>query len=364
MRGVELIFSRAVALTRVTRLGSLKQSPPLSTTMAISLEFTVEAQELSPSRTRAVINLLEPLLPSSLPIFALLSTPLGASTTVYLSCPLEHLDHVETFPDSFCIAVTRGKALESARFYCNAEAKQATSDGYAAFVREFFFQWIRMMAVNLPPSGTVFVGSLDDRWVGIFKLWADYVGPCVKYIRAPIANPVPPETRMDLSTLNEEDVEYVRGTSHIPRAREYLLSRLPYSLAIREDGELAAWGLVHEDGSIGTVYVEEKYRRRGLAKVITQELLRQNVSVLEKAETPGLSFRSSPRWCNVDVSAQNQEGHALFSRLDGWERGWCCSWVRLHLTPMVEARKISEELQKAQIQNTESGFTGRPGQRS
>lgn len=52
---------------------------------------------------------------------------------------------------------------------------------------------------------------------------------------------------------------------------------------IRIDGELAAWCLVHEDGSLGPLYTKEEFRRKGLGALVSARLMQKLVS---KGKTP------------------------------------------------------------------------------
>ena len=51
------------------------------------------------------------------------------------------------------------------------------------------------------------------------------------------------------------------------------------SACVRIDGELAAWCLVHgDDGSLGPLYTKDKFRKRGLAELVSTVLIKKLVA--------------------------------------------------------------------------------------
>ena len=79
--------------------------------------------------------------------------------------------------------------------------------------------------------------------------------------------------------LETEDAAYIFNS--LGNKKEYTIKYLEdrikcdVSAGIKIDGELAAWGLTHDDGTIGFLYVQEKYRNRGYASDILQSLILQ-----------------------------------------------------------------------------------------
>ena len=65
---------------------------------------------------------------------------------------------------------------------------------------------------------------------------------------------------------------------------EYLKERIKkdVSAGIKFNGELAAWGLTHDDKTIGFLYVLEKYRNKGYASEILKSLISQKEEMGEK----------------------------------------------------------------------------------
>lgn len=71
-----------------------------------------------------------------------------------------------------------------------------------------------------------------------------------------------------------------RDPGHVRR----LIRTLP-GCGIRRKGRLVAWGLLHDDGSMGFLHVIEEYRGQGLARAVTTALARR---VLRLGQTPFL----------------------------------------------------------------------------
>lgn len=60
------------------------------------------------------------------------------------------------------------------------------------------------------------------------------------------------------------DIDYVKMRIH-----------LGVGIGIEKDGELIGWGLTHDDGAIGFVYVLPEYRGQGLASAIVVSIIQQ-----------------------------------------------------------------------------------------
>jgi 8-oxo-dGTP diphosphatase len=79
--------------------------------------------------------------------------------------------------------------------------------------------------------------------------------------------------------LTPDDIPHILQHSLYKQylSREYLKDRITrsYSAGIEMDGELAAWGLTHDDGALGSLHVTDNYRRHGFAKEIIKSLVEQ-----------------------------------------------------------------------------------------
>lgn len=201
----------------------------------------------------------------------------------------------------------------------------------------FFRQWIPQLIKGMK-SQHFLLGSLNARWVQDMPTGQDWqpvvLAPYRKYwLRSEgrtsdsCAQPLDPS--FTLRQLEEKDISRVIETSGIARRVEYIRSRLPYSVAFRhissaETGqdELAGWGIIHEDGSVGTLWVEELFRRKGLGRKIVEALvdLQRNLAGVDRSET---------FWASTETSDGNPAATSLFMGMDGWHAGWICHWVSL-----------------------------------
>lgn len=84
------------------------------------------------------------------------------------------------------------------------------------------------------------------------------------------------------------------------------------SEALKIDGELAAWVLVHDDNSIGPLYVKEKFRGRRLAKIISERLI---CKLIAKNIIPF-----------GHIVQGNEASHANMKRINGMELSHVCDW--------------------------------------
>lgn len=96
----------------------------------------------------------------------------------------------------------------------------------------------------------------------------------------PVAGPRITPLRPSDATVITGHWHYGRDPGHVRR----LIRALP-GCGIRRDGRLVAWGLLHDDGSMGFLHVIAEYRGKGLARAITAALARR---VLRLGQTPFL----------------------------------------------------------------------------
>jgi len=74
------------------------------------------------------------------------------------------------------------------------------------------------------------------------------------------------------------------------------------------------------DGSLVTLYVEEKYRNRGIAKAVIYKLMRDR-----------LKDFGDDGFGSIDVFVENQQSRAV-SRSLGGKLGWMTSWLVVDLS--------------------------------
>ena len=88
------------------------------------------------------------------------------------------------------------------------------------------------------------------------------------------------------------------------------------SSCVRIDGELAAWCLIHDtDGSLGPLYTKEKFRRMGLAELVTYDLMEK---LIAKGKIP----------C-VQIVEDNTNSLNLAAKINGMKYSHDCVWFEL-----------------------------------
>lgn len=97
----------------------------------------------------------------------------------------------------------------------------------------------------------------------------------------------------------------------------YILSRSAYTTLLRpqEGGRPVCWILTHADGALGALYTLPEWRRKGLAKLVVRERLR------DMAKEGNGVLRA-----NLQVEAGNTASEALWRSL-GWGPAWRVGWV-------------------------------------
>ncbi len=92
---------------------------------------------------------------------------------------------------------------------------------------------------------------------------------------------------------------------------QYRIEKAP-SVAVYLKGKLAAFTLIHGDGSMGILHVMERYRNEGLAQLITVRL----IEIMRK--------RGDIPWCAIVVENRPSLG---LSRKMGFEEIYNASWI-------------------------------------
>jgi ribosomal protein S18 acetylase RimI-like enzyme len=91
----------------------------------------------------------------------------------------------------------------------------------------------------------------------------------------------------EFDALQQEDTEFVYFNSDYRDyiSIEYVQERIKNGISsvIRIEGKPAAWGMTQDDGAIGFLHVMPGYRRKGLGKKVTIDLIRK---VIESGKIP------------------------------------------------------------------------------
>lgn len=126
------------------------------------------------------------------------------------------------------------------------------------------------------------------------------------------------ETEFRLRKLKANDANFIFAHSHYQQftSKAYIKERIraDCSTGIILNGELAAWGLTHDDGALGFIHVRENFRKRGFARLIMQQLIRDK--------------RESKKDIFLNVEPDNLKAKKLFYSL-GFEFDRLISWVKL-----------------------------------
>ena len=119
-------------------------------------------------------------------------------------------------------------------------------------------------------------------------------------------------------SLSVEDAEYIYDYSFYQdyTSVDYFRERLKryISAGIFEDGKLVAWGLTHDDGALGSLFVLDDYRKKGYGRDIILNLISKN------------RMNGQPNFANIELD--NLASMSLFTKL-GFTVDRKIFWVKL-----------------------------------
>ncbi|KIJ65489.1 hypothetical protein HYDPIDRAFT_110586 [Hydnomerulius pinastri MD-312] len=272
-------------------------------------------------------------------------------------------------PELFSILIF-SPASHQFRFFCSAESAEGRKPEEEAHVVQIFQEVLRMAAAettydsvltmksanhgSVPTERVdsdprmIVVGSIDEKWRPCLAALSECQNPSIRYIMppSPLGAEIPtnaPESSRDwvVDQIQESDIGVIRASSSVPRPREYIMSRAPYSVCIRTRGQEGlspkpiAWALMHADGSIGTLHVDSGYRRSGLAKFIMSTLVKK-LDLRDDGASPSVYDDlggGALGWNWTDTDEWNDDGRRFFEKLAGWQMGWTSHWTYMVLTP-------------------------------
>jgi len=101
------------------------------------------------------------------------------------------------------------------------------------------------------------------------RLWYNH---CYLYVLKPGRLVIDRTHRV--SQLRPDDAALIARAWPYGRSPEHILRRIVHGpgYCIRRQGAPVAWGLTHEDGSMGFLHVVEEYRHQGMARTLTTAL--------------------------------------------------------------------------------------------
>jgi len=126
------------------------------------------------------------------------------------------------------------------------------------------------------------------------------------------------EATVIVRELKNKDADFIFKHSHYQdfTSKAYIRERIEVdcSAGVIVKGELAAWGLTHDDGAVGFIHVRETFRKRGFARMIMESLIRDK--------------RENNKDVFLNVEPDNFKAKKLFYSLD-FEFDRVISWIKL-----------------------------------
>jgi 8-oxo-dGTP diphosphatase len=161
-------------------------------------------------------------------------------------------------------------------------------------------------------------GSLDEWMIPLLRKRCESEWILSAYNYYLPSEKILPERKIKIRTLREEDSIYIFKNSVYKNflSVEYLSDRIKksFSAGIFKDNKLAAWGLTHDDGAIGTLHVLDEHRNKGYGKEIVISLCNQ--------------FREKGRIPFAQITEDNFTSISLFTKL-GFVKDRMISWMKL-----------------------------------
>ncbi|CCU81110.1 hypothetical protein HSACCH_02592 [Halanaerobium saccharolyticum subsp. saccharolyticum DSM 6643] len=118
--------------------------------------------------------------------------------------------------------------------------------------------------------------------------------------------------------LKADDADFIFDHSHYQKftSKPYIRERIDAdcSAGIFIKGELAAWGLTHDDGAVGFIHVRKAFRKRGFARLIIKKLIEDK--------------RKNNNDVFLNVEQNNLKAKKLFYSL-GFEFDRVISWIKI-----------------------------------
>jgi hypothetical protein len=199
---------------------------------------------------------------------------------------------------------------------------------------------IKVIPKHNPPS--ILLGSLHTGLIKLLSTNDSYLNaqfrpglkvhrydtlPYVKYIFAPEifqaenekqSNPLPEGYHYGSEGLKAEHVDLVKSRTHIPRERETLLA-MPSVVVYQHNNANVpiAWGFLAFDGSLATLHVEPTHRGKGIAAILSREIMRRGMmgSGVYGSDSKELGFT------HADVARDNVASRKVMEKVGGG-KGW------------------------------------------
>lgn len=126
------------------------------------------------------------------------------------------------------------------------------------------------------------------------------------------------DAEFKLKRLKADDADFIFANSHYQQytSKAYIKERIEAdcSAGIFVAGELAAWGLTHDDGALGFIHVRNNFRKKGFGRLIMKQLIRDKIA--------------NKQAIFLNVEPDNLKAKKLFASL-GFEFDRMISWIKL-----------------------------------
>ncbi|CRG88366.1 hypothetical protein PISL3812_05396 [Talaromyces islandicus] len=163
------------------------------------------------------------------------------------------------------------------------------------------------------------------------------VTPYVKYIFDPSifqtatgkGHALPQGYRYGEQGLLPQHVELVLSRTHIPREPQTLLT-MPSVVVYHDDDSgtpdekgpsPVAWGFLGLDGSLATLHVEPEHRGKGIAVLLSREVMRRGMASGKYGAAGPLAYT------HADVALGNKASRRVMEKIGGREWRWSVTWT-------------------------------------
>lgn len=308
----------------------------------------------TPVAVEAFSDILQPLLPYSVPILGSLY-----SGDIHPQDGLRGLDVWTSFPFErstppsplFSVIAYSEFNDKQLRFFCSAETRLGPptkdEEEHVRSVLDSFVHALKTKdavvegidcekALERENGEGIFIGSLNDRWASFLYAGMHWKPPLIIIVLIPDEREDEPawdayDGEWEVTEIRESDIDFILSRAVFPRTPQFVKSRIPYSVCVRRRGEPegsppVAWELMYSDGSSGMLHVESEYRRAGLARKCV-EALATRMAQRYRTDDEKLQGRyPHKRWEMTEVVMGNTAGLQLAMSRKGWKHTWMTHW--------------------------------------
>lgn len=145
----------------------------------------------------------------------------------------------------------------------------------------------------------------------------------------------------NVSVLRDHELQTVLDRSPIPRTLTTLRAQTNVGIYETATGDCVAWGFLGKDGSVSSLHVEEPHRGKGLATLLTAELLKIQVPQFGgSSHGDGGVDADGQWWGHVDVEQENVASRKVMQKL-GAKPWWGVQWIEIDVG--IVAKQMQQE---------------------